>query len=177
MPNGLSAQASDTTDDGGEVPSRTVSSPNVRVGRTHVGKGVFARRRYQADTIIGEIEGDVIHDAEYGSEYCLDIGDGSILEPAAPFRYVNHSCQPNCEFDYFDLKTSESSAICRRVFLISLVKIEPGTQLTIDYNWPASAAIPCRCHAECCRGWIVRAEQLSIARANARLRAQTAWPG
>jgi SET domain-containing protein len=33
--------------------------------------------------------------------------------------------------------------------------INAGEELLIDYCWPADAAIPCRCGALGCRGWIV----------------------
>ena len=75
-------------------------SKSVRVGWTRVGKGVFARRSYPATAVVGEITGEIIDDANYSSEYCFDMGDGLHLEPVAPFRFVNHSCVPNCEFDY-----------------------------------------------------------------------------
>jgi len=42
--------------------------------------------------------------------YCMDIGNGRVLEPHAPFRYVNHSCEPNCEFDWFDLTAEDFAA-------------------------------------------------------------------
>jgi hypothetical protein len=40
--------------------------------------------------------------------------------------------------------------------------IEPGEELTIDYAWPAEAAIPCACGAAGCRCWIVAAEELRV---------------
>lgn len=129
------------------------------VGRTPVGKGVFARRRYAATAIIGEIEGTYF-DPSYGSDYCMTVSGNRRLEPAAPFRYVNHSCDPNCEFDWFQVREGEDAASRERVFLIALRDIKPGEELTIDYNWPADGAIPCRCQSTNCRGWIVDPAQL-----------------
>jgi len=142
-------------------PARRTRYKSVRIGRTRVGSGVFARRRYQAAAIIGEILGDVIDDPDYGSRYCMSIGGGRVLEPQAPFRYVNHSCEPNCEFDWFDLTPPGSSQARRRVFLLALREIKPGEELTIGYNWPAEMAIPCRCGAATCCGWIVAPDQLA----------------
>ncbi len=73
---------------------------------------------------------------------------------------MNHSCEPNCEFDFFDLREEGETETRRRVFLIALREIKPGEELTIDYNWPATSAIPCRCHAPSCRGWIVDPDEL-----------------
>lgn len=145
---------------GDERPARGARDKSVRVGATRVGKGVFARRRYPAEAVIGEIAGQIIDDPHYGSDYCMNIGDGRALEPAAPFRYVNHSCEPNCEFDFFDLSDAGQTDTRRRVFLIALQEIKPGEELTIDYNWAAASAIPCRCQSPSCRGWIVDPGQL-----------------
>ena len=50
-----------------------------RIARTPVGKEVFAGRRYEAAEIVGEIEGTVIDDLDYGSNYCMDLGDERCL--------------------------------------------------------------------------------------------------
>ena len=161
----------------GELAGQTGNSPSgstrdsrdksVRIGRTRVGKGVFAGKRYPESAVIGEIEGDLIEDAHYGSRYCMDIGNGLILEPHAPFRFVNHSCEPNCEFDWFDLTPKDQSESQRHVFLIALREIKPDEELTIDYNWPADQAMACRCGAPTCRGWIVDAAELAKMNENA----------
>ena len=151
----------DEAENDGERSPRRKRARQVRVGRTAVGKGVFAQRTYQSGEIVGEIEGEVIHDEKYGSDYCMNIGGGRALEPAAPFRFVNHSCEPNCRFDYFDLASPGGGPACRRVFLLAMDKIRPGDQLTIDYGWSAQGAIPCRCGAPTCRGWIVDEKYVS----------------
>ncbi|MGE3778048.1 MAG: SET domain-containing protein [Pirellulaceae bacterium] len=148
---------------------RPAPSREVRVGRARTGKGVFAQKRYRPDCIIGEIQGDLIDDPNYGSNYCLDLEDGRILEPWPPFRFLNHSCEPNCEFDLFDLANDSNLSTRRRVFLLAMRPIACGEELTIDYSWAPDAAIPCRCQAATCRQWIVRASQLPqwLARINA----------
>jgi uncharacterized protein len=142
-------------DEQADSAARRGGDKSVRIGATRLGKGLFARRRYPAEAVIGEIAGQVIDDPYYGSDYCMNIGDGRVLEPASPFRYLNHRCEPNCEFDFFDLQDAGITPTRRRVFLIALREIKPGEELTIAYNWPASFAIPCRCRAPSCRGWIV----------------------
>jgi len=134
---------------------------SVRVGRTRVGDGVFARKWYRGDEIVGEIEGSRITDEQYSSEYCMDLEDGSCLEPEAPFRFLNHSCDPNCRFNWHDLRQEGKAGLRRRVFLFALRTIRPDEELTIDYGWPASYAIPCRCGSASCRGWVVAEEELS----------------
>lgn len=155
------AKTAPQVDDDRRQAVRGARDKSVRVGRTRVGKGVFARKRYLVSTVIGEIRGDVIEDPDYGSRYCMDIGGGCVLEPQAPFRYVNHSCEPNCEFDFFDLTQESGFPTHRHVYLLALREIKPGEELTIDYNWSADTAIPCRCEAPSCRGWIVTSDQLA----------------
>jgi hypothetical protein len=133
----------------------------VRVGRSRTGKGVFATRRYRADEMIGEIVGDLIHDSMYGSDYCFRIDEDTCLEPESPFRFVNHSCDPNCEFNWFDIVSAAETTARRRVMLFAMGDIKPGDELTIDYNWSAAGAIRCRCGSDSCRGWIVDAAELN----------------
>jgi hypothetical protein len=131
----------------------------VRIGLTPLGRGVFARRRFRPQQVIGVIYGRVIDDPGYVSDYCMELGDGLGLEPASPFRYVNHCCQPNCEIFWWEAEVPEPR---NRLWLQALTRIEPGDELTIDYAWSAEAAIPCKCGAAGCRGWIVSPEQLPL---------------
>lgn len=130
-------------------------APAVRIGRTPLGRGVFARRRFRPQQVIGVIRGQVLTDPCYASNYCMDLGDGRSLEPAAPFRFLNHSCEPNCEL--FSWETNEPAPL-DRLWLQALRPIEPGEELTIDYAWPAAYTIPCGCGTGGCRGWIVSAD-------------------
>jgi hypothetical protein len=125
----------------------------VRVGPTHVGQGVFAARRLRSGIVIVEIKGDVLDDHPADPSYCMELPTGKLLEPAAPLRFVNHSCDPNCElFYWFD---EDKGLQEDRLWLQTIRSIEPGEELSIDYCWPADAAIPCRCGAQECRRWIV----------------------
>lgn len=126
----------------------------IRVAVTNTGKGIFAVRPYPATSVIGEIRGELIRDANYGSSYSFDLENETRLEPHEPFRYVNHSCDPNCEFDWMDEETADGVTV-RRAFLSAYRDIQAGEQLTIEYNWPANCAIPCDCRSPLCRGWVV----------------------
>jgi hypothetical protein len=139
-----------------------IENPNVDVRDCAVGKGVFSKRTFRPDWVIGEITGRIIYDSEYGSNYCIDLEDGRALEPVAPFRYLNHSCEPNCEFDMLETEEDEYAPAKRGVFLMALHAITEGDQLTIDYNWPAEFAIRCYCQAPTCRGWIVQEDELDF---------------
>jgi uncharacterized protein len=133
--------------------------PNVRVGPSRNGLGVFAVRSFAVREIVGPIRGDIFDDAEYESDYCMEIGDGAALEPAPPFRYLNHSCHPNCSLVEFETEFASHGSDCE-LWLKVEQNIGPGEELTIDYAWPAWTAIPCRCGSADCRKWIVAADEV-----------------
>lgn len=125
----------------------------VRIDETTTGLGVFAVRPYPATSVIGQITGELLRAATSATDYTFDLDDKLQLEPAAPFRYVNHSCDPNCEFDWMDDDPQDWTT--RRLFLSAIRDIDTDEQFTIDYNWPAEYAIRCDCRSPLCRGWIV----------------------
>jgi len=122
----------------------------LRTAETAVGRGVFARRRLPCGFVLGEITGTVLDGHPADSSYVMELGSGRLLDPAAPFRFVNHGCDPNCEIFYWEESAEED-----RLWMQTIRPIEAGEELLIDYGWPADAAIPCRCLAPGCRGWIV----------------------
>lgn len=140
--------------------------PAVDVRPARHGLGVFARRLIVPNEIIGEVTGTIVHQVGYGSEYCIDLDPGRALEPAAPFRYANHSCDPNCELCSWE--ETDGDITPDRVWFTALLTIQPGEELTIDYAWEAEAAIPCGCGSANCRGWIVDEAELDdvLRRAN-----------
>ena len=154
------------------MPSSTVVSPSpsttrparlyrlIRVGETHVGKGVFARRRLPAGIVLDEIHGEILDDHPEDSSYVMELPSSKLLEPSAPLRFVNHSCEPNCEIFYWEAEPGEAQE--DRLWMTTIRKIEPGEELLIDYSWPADAAIPCRCGTSACRGWIVDPAELHL---------------
>ena len=68
-------------------------------------------------------------------------------------RYINHSCEPNCE------AVTER----RRIWIYALREIEPGEELTYDYNLTGDDDVEsqaeqysCRCGTSSCRGTMYR---------------------
>ncbi len=132
----------------------------IRVGAAKFGKGVYATKSFAVEEIVGQVQGQVVHDSDHASDYCIDLFPDCSLEPAAPFRYVNHSCSPNCQLVHYDIE-DEGRIVGAEIWLETTRTIAVDEQLTIDYAWPASAAIPCGCGSEDCRGWIVCTEELN----------------
>lgn len=138
----------------------STANPWVMVGKVTFGKGVFAKRAIPKGTDIGQMTGKVIEDPEYSSAYCVDLGDSLSLEPRAPFRYLNHRCEPNCSLHLLSVEYEDGSPAPSEVHIEALCDIPEGTELTIDYQWSADGAIKCLCGADQCRGWVVAAEEL-----------------
>ena len=142
--------------------SRSSQGPHlpVVVRQSAVGFGVYARRRLRRNTHVGRIRGQIIDDADYSSDYCMELGGSLSLEPSYPFRYLNHSCEPNCEIIQWEFEGNRSE-----LWLHTRLPIEPGEELKIDYSWPAESAIPCLCGSPNCRGWIIDPIELPLMRA------------
>ena len=73
----------------------------IRIDRNAYGLGVFAFAFIPQGVPIARVSGQVIRDPDYGSDYCIDAGDGKVLEPSAPFCYLNHACEPNCQLTQY----------------------------------------------------------------------------
>ena len=138
----------------------------VSVGEGIAGSGVFAKIAFPAAAVIGQIRGDLFQDERLETEYTFQAAEGYQLEPIAPFRFLNHSCDFNCEFDWLtasdwngDPESVEEES-CGGLYLSAVRNISPGEELTIDYNWPAEFAIKCQCGAENCRGYVVSMDEI-----------------
>jgi uncharacterized protein len=135
----------------------------VRTSPLH-GLGVFAAQRIRRGTRIIEYLGERISHAEADRRYehkdandahtFLFIVDARTVIDAAvggnEARFVNHACEPNCESVIED----------RRVFIEAVRAIEPGEELTYDYQIQrevddppdVDAIFACRCGSPRCRG-------------------------
>ena len=138
-------------------------SIEVRESPLH-GLGVFATRRIRKGTRIIEYLGERVSHAEADRRYehkdaadnhtFLFIVDARTVIDAGvdgnEARFVNHACTPNCE----------SVIEKRRVFIDAIRTIEPGEELTYDYQIQRDADDPpdidaifaCRCGSAGCRG-------------------------
>ena len=133
------------------------------------GKGAFATRRIKKGDRIIEYLGECIDadesdirypDGEMGRHhtFLFSIGDGSRVLDAGPLewpaKYVNHSCDPNCEA----LEEEDG-----RVFVHALKTIEKNQELLYDYayertpehNEEDEVLYKCLCGSPKCRGSIL----------------------
>lgn len=133
-----------------EYGYRNYHDEDVEVREGKCGAGVYASRQFLPGELVIEVAGQLLSQKSYeGSHFVMELDDRWYLEPAIPAAFLNHSCSPNCELLQITRYTLGLIAICN---------IEPGTEITFDYQWPAQKWVPrCRCGAPNCRGWVVEA--------------------
>jgi uncharacterized protein len=135
----------------------------VRRSKVH-GRGVFATRSIRKGTRLIEYIGEIIDEDEADRRYpwvddephhtfLFRLEDGSVID-AGPrgnaAKYINHSCDPNCEAVEDD----------GRIFIEAIRGVRKGEELVYDYHFildePHSVAnkklYPCYCGARQCRG-------------------------
>jgi len=145
------------------APRRPAPLLEVRESALH-GQGVFAAQRIRKGTRIIEYLGERVSHAEADRRYAhkdahdnhtfLFIVDARTVIDAGvdgnEARFVNHACEPNCESVIED----------HRVFIDAIRDIEPGEELTYDYQIQREPDDPpdidsvfaCRCGFSGCRG-------------------------
>jgi SET domain-containing protein len=131
------------------------------------GRGVFATRKIRAGTLLIEYRGERISDEEADRRYPFNederhhtflfrLADGSVIDAGVngnAAKYINHSCDPNCEAVEED----------NQILIYALRDIRKGEELVYDYNYildePHNAAnkklYPCHCGTAKCRGTIL----------------------
>jgi hypothetical protein len=130
--------------------------------------GVFARGAIARETRIIEYTGEVISEAEGDRRYddramerhrtfLFALADGRCIDGAAggsDARFINHSCDPNCEAVEVD----------GGIWIDAIRPIAAGEELTYDYayEWDEgdealTSFYSCRCGAPVCRKTILAA--------------------
>ncbi len=141
----------------------------VRGSEIH-GRGVYATTHIPSGTQIIEYVGELI--AKSVSEKrgvkqhakSIKTGDAAVyifilskrydIDGDVPWntaRLINHSCEPNCE----------AWIVGRKIFIHSLVEIQPSDELTFDYGFEVDCYEdhPCLCGKAGCVGYIVSRSQ------------------
>ncbi len=144
--------------------SATSDARRIQVRKSGVhGKGVFALRAIPAGTRLIEYTGERIgwpeamrrhpHDpADPNHTFYFSLDDGRVIDAnhgGNASRWINHSCDPNCEADETD----------GRVFIDALRDLQPGEELFYDYGLiiderytpKLKKEYECRCGAPNCR--------------------------
>ena len=117
----------------------------VRPGR--LGRGIHALRVIVAGETILRSWGPL---SPTRSRHSMQVGEASHVVPDGPIVYTNHACDPNCMV--------QVRAESREIALVALRRLEPGEELTIDYETfeyeVDHLSGPCTCGSANCRGRI-----------------------
>lgn len=133
-----------------------------RIFRNQYGQGLAATANVPAGQAVAQFDGPIVGFGELPGEevrYALWIEEGDRwLIPRTSARYLNHSCQPNCQVD-------------ENLEVVTLRAVSAGEELTISYNtvdpaacagnpgeyfWDDRWTFHCRCGAATCQGLIDR---------------------
>ena len=133
------------------------SISGIRVIRSSIdGYGVIATRDFAPGEVIADVEGIMWREEEaVDDKYSLWIDDGVYMDMVAQTRWINHSCDPNCEIE--GALGGDAGAWAR---ILAYKPIRAGEELTYDYAFPADLAEVCRCGTENCRGYIVDPDEI-----------------
>lgn len=130
----------DAREDGdmGKVPK--VRCIEVRAAGKR-GLGIYAAKKFAPGEEVLTFHGT--ETAQQGA-HTLQIGKHRHLTVAAPGKYINHSCDPNC-------------GIKNKTTLVAIKPIEEGEEITFDYAMTElhiDGFSECLCKAKNCRGRI-----------------------
>lgn len=123
------------------------------------GMGGFARRKIKNGEPVIEYIGEKISKTESlrrceaENPYIFQIDDEFDLDGNVgwnPAKFINHSCAPNCEAQFFD----------DMIWIMAKRDIEPGEEITFNYSYDLEdyKEHPCKCGAANCVGYIVAEE-------------------
>lgn len=136
-------------------------------------KGVFALKNISSGTKLLEYKGELISKKEgtrreeesiklskknpsLGATYIMEIDEENDLDGDTEnnyAKYINHSCEPNCEFEV------EGKA----VWIYSTKNIKKDEEICCDYGFDFDEKNPflheCKCGSKNCVGYIVQEEQ------------------
>jgi len=157
-----------TQDSAATAPSARTGGRRIQVRKSGVhGKGVFSVAALKKGEVVIEYKGEIIswkealrrhpHDPKDPDHtFYFHIDDGRVIDAAHggnASRWINHSCNPNCEADEEE----------GRVFIKSLRNIKTGEELNYDYGLiidepytkKLKAEYPCWCGSKNCRGTLL----------------------
>ena len=135
------------------------------------GQGAFATRRIRKGTRIIEYTGEHITQAQADERYddegmgrhhtfLFTLDDDTVIDAAVDgneARFINHSCDPNCQALIED----------KKIYIYALKDIAPDQELVYDYAYERAEGMDqeseqlyvCRCGAKNCRGTILAPPQ------------------
>jgi len=151
------------------VAKRLAHNDLIEVRNSKIqGWGVFASRRIPKGRRIIEYVGELLTHEEVDERYdddeqdrhhtfLFEVDEFTVIDASSKgneARYINHSCQPNCE------AVNDEG----RIFIEAIKNIQPGAELSYDYSYDLDEPLtpqlkrkyPCHCGTPGCRGTILK---------------------
>ena len=146
----------------------------VKKSKVH-GSGVFATQNIKKNTKIIEYIGEKVLRSEGnrrsemrikkylgsetdGSVYIFELNGKYDIDGSPKYnkaRYINHSCNPNCEVDIVE----------NRIWISSIKNIKKGEELNYDYGYEFDKDDykdhVCKCGSNLCIGYIISSDDWS----------------
>lgn len=130
------------------------------------GNGGFATKRIANGDLVAEYVGERIPKEESqrrqedGNPFIFTLDETEDIDGDVswnPARFINHSCNPNCEAIFDE----------GRILIYARRDIEPGDELTFNYGYGIEeyADFPCRCGTAECVGFMVAEDHFDLVRA------------
>lgn len=130
----------------------------IYVGQSKInGRGIFAGEDIPKGEVAFILKGQIIRLSPRTKEESMKFPDaigmkeGIWLDPVPPFKYINHSCEPN-----LGMKDETS--------FVALRDIREGEELTFDYSISEHSLweMECNCGSKDCRKIIKSVEYLPV---------------
>ena len=135
------------------MPQRRIRPPFAKRRSTIHGSGVFATRRIRSGRRLIAYLGEILTEAQVDARYdgpgaddphtMLFHVEGDRYVDATvggnDARFINHACKGNCWIEVVD----------KTIWVRAAKAIQPGEELTYDYNTEGDKIIPCRCRPGC----------------------------
>lgn len=133
------------------------------------GEGVFAKQTIPKGTRIFEYAGERVQKVNLAADltkgltsliYVMNLNEIYAVDGERggnDSRFINHSCDPNCEVLYFN----------DTPYIYAIQEIQEGEELSFDYKYGSEADVeltaeqkkewfPCNCGAAKCRGTLLK---------------------
>ena len=131
----------------------------IKTSKIHQ-RGIFARKNIEKDIPVVQYTGRKLTKKQSdrsNSWYIFEVNKRFDIEGRNIARYMNHSCDPNCEA--YIVNNNE-------VWIYSLRSIERGEELTYNYGYEADSFEDylCNCLAKNCIGYMLDQDHWHIVR-------------
>jgi SET domain-containing protein len=156
--------------------AQTATNDFLQISKSKIhGAGAYAQRDIPAGTYIIEYVGpridkeEAARQCEAGNTYVFTVDDtwdinGNVVWN--PARFINHSCEPNCEAELDEEKGE--------VWIKALRGIKVGEELTYNYGYGIEnfEEHPCQCGASECVGYMIAEEYFDKVRHATRVKSK-----